>query len=68
MSKICIVPIPIELIVVVSGTLISRYCDLPKIYNIEIVGHIPTGYVLNNVLLFKFIKMFSLFFYTYLDT
>ncbi|KAL6433709.1 hypothetical protein ACFW04_005758 [Cataglyphis niger] len=43
MNKICSIPIPIELIVVVSGTLISRYCDLPKIYNIEIVGHIPTG-------------------------
>ncbi|XP_070172363.1 prestin isoform X1 [Polyergus mexicanus] len=43
MSKICSIPIPIELIAVVGGTLISRYCDLPKIYNIEIVGHIPTG-------------------------
>ncbi|KMQ92247.1 solute carrier family 26 member 6-like isoform x1 protein [Lasius niger] len=43
MSKICSMPIPIELIAVVGGTLVSRYCDLPKIYNIEIVGHIPTG-------------------------
>ncbi|XP_072763166.1 prestin isoform X2 [Anoplolepis gracilipes] len=42
-SKICSIPIPIELVAVVGGTLISRYCDLPKIYNIEIVGYIPTG-------------------------
>ncbi|XP_039304504.1 solute carrier family 26 member 6 isoform X3 [Solenopsis invicta] len=42
-SKKCSIPIPIELIAVVGGTLVSRYCDLPKIYNIETVGHIPTG-------------------------
>ncbi|XP_012226376.2 prestin isoform X1 [Linepithema humile] len=42
-SKKCSLPIPIELIAVVGGTLISRYCDLPKIYNIETVGHIPIG-------------------------
>ncbi|XP_032674737.1 solute carrier family 26 member 10 isoform X2 [Odontomachus brunneus] len=42
-SKKCGMPIPIELIAVVGGTLISRYCDLPKIYDIKIVGHIPTG-------------------------
>jgi len=37
-------PIPIELIAVIGGTLVSRYCDLPKTYNIETVGHIPIGY------------------------
>ncbi|XP_036146062.1 solute carrier family 26 member 6 isoform X2 [Monomorium pharaonis] len=42
-SKKCNIPIPIELIVVVGGTLVSRYCDLPNIYSIETVGHIPTG-------------------------
>ncbi|XP_070515554.1 prestin isoform X2 [Cardiocondyla obscurior] len=43
MSKKCSIPIPIELIAVIGGTLVSRYFDLPKIYNIETVGHIPTG-------------------------
>ncbi|XP_024869942.1 solute carrier family 26 member 10 [Temnothorax curvispinosus] len=42
-NKKCSIPIPIELIAVIGGTLVSRYCDLPKIYNIETVGHIPTG-------------------------
>ncbi|XP_018303628.1 solute carrier family 26 member 10 isoform X2 [Mycetomoellerius zeteki] len=42
-SKKYSIPIPIELIAVVGGTLVSRYCDLPKIYDIETVGHIPTG-------------------------
>ncbi|EZA51917.1 Prestin [Ooceraea biroi] len=42
-NKKCSIPVPIELIAVVGGTLVSRYCDLPKTYNIETVGHIPTG-------------------------
>ncbi|EFN88552.1 Prestin [Harpegnathos saltator] len=42
-NKKCSIPIPIELIAVVGGTLVSRYCDLPKLYDIKIVGHIPTG-------------------------
>ncbi|XP_020283272.1 solute carrier family 26 member 6 isoform X2 [Pseudomyrmex gracilis] len=43
LNKKCSIPVPIELIAVVGGTLVSRYCDLPQTYNIEIVGHIPTG-------------------------
>ncbi|XP_017889897.1 solute carrier family 26 member 10-like isoform X2 [Ceratina calcarata] len=42
-SKKCSMPIPIELIAVVSGTLISRYCYLPETYSIQDVGPIPTG-------------------------
>ncbi|XP_031842511.1 prestin isoform X2 [Nomia melanderi] len=42
-SKRCSIPIPIELIAVVSGTLISRYLCLPEKYNIQDVGNIPTG-------------------------
>jgi len=56
MKKKCSIPIPIELIAVVGGTLVSRYCDLPKIYDIETVGHIPTGYMYKilffNILIF----------------
>lgn len=42
-GKWCNFPIPIELIAVISGTLISTYCDLPSVYEIRTVGHIPTG-------------------------
>ncbi|XP_018576246.1 solute carrier family 26 member 10 isoform X4 [Anoplophora glabripennis] len=36
-------PVPIELIAVILGTLISRYCQLPELYNITTVGEIPQG-------------------------
>ncbi|KAL2716479.1 prestin isoform X1 [Vespula squamosa] len=42
-GKKCGVPIPIELIAVVSGTLVSKYGNLTEVYNIQNVGHIPTG-------------------------
>ncbi|XP_029040907.1 solute carrier family 26 member 6 isoform X3 [Osmia bicornis bicornis] len=42
-SKKCSIPIPIELIAVVSGTLISKYFDLSEKYSIQDVGDIPTG-------------------------
>lgn len=42
-GKSCSVPVPIELIAVVTGTLVSNYCNLSDAYNIETVGHIPTG-------------------------
>lgn len=45
LNKKCSIPVPIELIAVVGGTLVSRYCNLPETYDIEIVGHIPTGCV-----------------------
>nr|XP_034179189.1 prestin isoform X3 [Osmia lignaria] len=42
-SKKCSIPIPIELIAVVSGTLISKYFYLSEKYSIRDVGDIPTG-------------------------
>ncbi|XP_003699670.1 prestin isoform X1 [Megachile rotundata] len=42
-SKKCNIPIPIELIAVVSGTLISKYLYLSEKYSIQTVGNIPTG-------------------------
>lgn len=44
MSRVCFVPVPIELIVVVMGTLLSRFLDLTKIYHIKTIGNIPTGF------------------------
>lgn len=42
-SKRCSIPIPIELVAVVSGTLVSKYFSLQSVYNIQAVGEIPTG-------------------------
>nr|XP_023019470.1 solute carrier family 26 member 10-like isoform X1 [Leptinotarsa decemlineata] len=42
-AKRTTIPIPIELIAVVSGTLICQYSNLHETYNIKIVGDIPTG-------------------------
>ncbi|XP_046743379.1 solute carrier family 26 member 6-like isoform X3 [Diprion similis] len=42
-AKRCSIPIPIELVAVVTGTLISNYGNLPEVYNIRTVGDIPTG-------------------------
>ncbi|XP_012269237.2 solute carrier family 26 member 6-like isoform X2 [Athalia rosae] len=42
-AKKCSIPIPIELIAVVTGTLVSEYGNLPGLYGIATVGNIPTG-------------------------
>lgn len=42
-SKKSPLPVPMELVAVVIGTLVSRYCFLVKNYGIEIVGDIPVG-------------------------
>lgn len=44
MAKKCSVPIPIELIAVVGGTLAGRYFDLATAYGLQTIGHIPTGF------------------------
>lgn len=43
-SKISIIPVPIELIAVIVGTLVSQYVDLSGVYNIKTIGEIPTGF------------------------
>ncbi|XP_063234740.1 prestin-like isoform X2 [Bacillus rossius redtenbacheri] len=42
-SKVSRVPVPIELIVVVTGTLVSSYTNITHEYGIVLVGNIPTG-------------------------
>ncbi|XP_071452003.1 prestin [Hetaerina americana] len=42
-SKYSRVPIPIELVVVITGTLTSIYVNLEEEYGLRTVGHIPTG-------------------------
>ncbi|XP_067654900.1 prestin-like isoform X2 [Haliotis asinina] len=37
------IPVPIDLIVVVVGTIISHFAELNKHFNIAIVGDVPTG-------------------------
>lgn len=43
MSKKCRFPIPVELIAVVGGTVLSYFLGLGPNYNVILVGHIPTG-------------------------
>lgn len=43
MAKKTALPIPIELIIVVSGTLLSRYLQMKENWQIVPVGHIPLG-------------------------
>ncbi|KAF9796632.1 hypothetical protein SFRURICE_012725 [Spodoptera frugiperda] len=42
-SKRSRVPVPIELLAIVIGTLASRFGHLRETYGISLVGHIPTG-------------------------
>ncbi|XP_055706150.1 solute carrier family 26 member 10-like isoform X1 [Phlebotomus papatasi] len=44
LAKITIVPIPIELIAVVSGTLVSTHWNLGKDWNVKTIGNIPLGF------------------------
>ncbi|XP_011498116.1 PREDICTED: solute carrier family 26 member 10-like [Ceratosolen solmsi marchali] len=41
--KYCSFPVPVELIAVITGTVISHYCEFSTKYNIKTVGYIPTG-------------------------
>lgn len=43
-AKKCSVPVPIELIAVVGGTIFSRYLHLQDVYGIKPIGDIPTGF------------------------
>ncbi|KAK9497120.1 hypothetical protein O3M35_004496 [Rhynocoris fuscipes] len=42
-EKKTIIPIPIELLVVLAGTLISNYCNISELYNLKTVGDIAVG-------------------------
>lgn len=42
-SKRCIIPVPIELTVVLVGTIISHYLNLAPTYDLRVVGHISVG-------------------------
>lgn len=40
----CAFPVPIELIIVLGGTLASKYLYLQRDYSVKILGNIPTGF------------------------
>ncbi|XP_059054806.1 prestin [Achroia grisella] len=42
-SKRSRVPVPIELLAIVIGTIVSKFCGLEEQYGINLVGNIPTG-------------------------
>lgn len=43
-SKRSRVPVPIELLAIVIGTLVSKFGGLKEKFGISLVGNIPTGY------------------------
>ncbi|EAA07140.4 AGAP010344-PA, partial [Anopheles gambiae str. PEST] len=43
LAKLCIIPIPIQLILVIGGTLLSIQYNLKENYAIKVVGTIPQG-------------------------
>lgn len=44
LAKFSRIPVPIELIVVVSGTLIAKYSPIITTWNITVIGEIPIGF------------------------
>lgn len=42
-GKRCVFPVPIELIVVLIGTIVSKYSDITNAYSLKVVGHISVG-------------------------
>lgn len=44
LAKKCLIPVPIELIVVIGGTLVARYLPLTEKWKIKSIGTIPTGF------------------------
>ncbi|XP_041859515.1 solute carrier family 26 member 6 isoform X2 [Melanotaenia boesemani] len=42
-KKKLLMPIPIELIVIIAATIISHFCELRSMYDIDVVGEIPSG-------------------------
>jgi MFS superfamily sulfate permease-like transporter len=37
------IPLPVELLTVIAGTLVSMFCALNVNYKVAIVGEVPTG-------------------------
>lgn len=58
LAKKCLIPVPIELIAVVGGTLVAKYLDLTANFNVKPIGDIPTGFPGHFIML----KMENLFF------
>lgn len=44
-ARKCAFPIPIEMLVVLAGTILSVQMNLSTDYNITTVGEIPVGYL-----------------------
>ncbi|XP_016421947.1 solute carrier family 26 member 6 [Sinocyclocheilus rhinocerous] len=40
-----LLPVPIELMVIIAGTLVSHYADLRAVNGVDVVGEIPSGLV-----------------------
>ncbi|KTG03564.1 hypothetical protein cypCar_00017085 [Cyprinus carpio] len=44
-SRRLLLPVPIELMVIIAGTLVSHYADLRAVNGVDVVGEIPSGLV-----------------------
>ncbi|XKL65796.1 hypothetical protein PGB90_009216 [Kerria lacca] len=42
-KKWCLFPVPIELIIVLIGTILSQYCSLSHTYDVKVIGYIQIG-------------------------
>ncbi|XP_022187439.2 solute carrier family 26 member 6-like [Nilaparvata lugens] len=43
-SRRCPVPVPVELLIIIGGSTLSLFLDLPNKYGVTVVGDIPTGF------------------------
>lgn len=48
LAKRCRVPVPIELIIVLGGTLLAKFSSITTDYGIRSIGTIPTGFPSNS--------------------
>ena len=44
LAHYCKFPVPIQFIVVIIGTLISYFMDFKNIFNVKVIGDVPTGF------------------------
>ncbi|KAK8375602.1 hypothetical protein O3P69_008421 [Scylla paramamosain] len=44
LKKVCPVPVPVELVVMVVGTVVSHVLNLEEEQNVTVIGHVPKGF------------------------
>ncbi|MPC17169.1 Solute carrier family 26 member 6 [Portunus trituberculatus] len=49
LKKVCPVPVPVELLVMVAGTVVSRVLNLEEEQSVTVIGHVPKGFPMPSV-------------------